>query len=115
MRVCVTMLVVLRAVMASLCLPQICLRVDRESQESKVSDLMLEVDGAQEEMNHRYKINQNKMVASLSMKMDFLKNISFLLAVAINLIIMLSHGVDIPTIDLAAENADVNATMPYQT
>ena len=72
---------------------QINIRVNRESQESKVADLMHEVDTAEEEMKHRYAINQISAIAFLSRKMDLMKDLSFMLAIAINIIILLVRDI----------------------
>jgi hypothetical protein len=76
--------------------------VNRESQESKVNDLMMSVDLAQEEMSHRYKISQLRPVSFMSKRMELMKNLSFCLAIAINVIILLAYGVNTPTAPLEA-------------
>ena len=52
----------------------------------------------QEEMKHRYKI---RAMSFLSKNMNLMKNVSFALAIVINIIILLSFGVKVPSGDIS--------------
>ena len=53
----------------------------------------------QDEMLHRYKLSRIKFVSFLSDKIEMLKDLSFFLAIVINILLVLAYGVVKPTED----------------
>ncbi len=71
--------------------------VDRTSPQTKIEGLMAASGGFIEEMQHQSHMMQNVLVSVASRQLERFKIISFLLAIAINLLTLLSYGVNTPT------------------
>lgn len=76
---------------------QICYAVDRSTPEAKVTSLFEFTDIVQNEMEHRYKLSRSRWVSLLSNQMELMKDLSFLLAIVINVLLIFGEGVYTPT------------------
>jgi hypothetical protein len=61
-------------------------------------------------MKHRYQLSRIKVVSTLSDKIELLKDLSFVLAIVINLLLVLAYGVVTPTASLIIPDAASNDT-----
>jgi hypothetical protein len=66
--------------------------IPRDTPQSKVEGLLGAVDDMQAEMRHRFSLTRIPGLMWASNQLDLLRNISFILAAAINALILLSFG-----------------------
>ncbi len=69
---------------------------DLSTDDTKHYSLFESLDVAHDEMQHRHRVSRGSFVASVVANLDVWKNVSLMLAILLNVLILLGFGVDTP-------------------